>query len=546
MAKTISSKGTKAKAKSKSNGEKVGTKPGSTLKSKQSVNENGNKMSSSKGETQPEPFPSHFPVSSMNTSVPKSDDGKDKAVAKTSNNNHLKPGDILHRCTGKDIKMMKNSDSRPNLTIGKGRFLFILPGLLSLRYPKEKESKRWSKKQDANTNTNNNVNETVKGDDDIIGGLSLNSMGKIRGLTTTKPILIVPLPNGDTLRFEGRKIQSTSKFLVMNCRSSGIVSCKHVFQEIVVFGDYHISKAKAKCAVDKDEDKQGKKNLQCDQQLASISDQNFNHYGGSERAIDGGLLRKGGKRSSLQLNNQISSPYNVGKNVVVPKSLDSAKSEKAEVINIDCEEVVDDEGSDDDSDDMIKVLSDDATSDVEYDMSKLSTLPTRSRSSRNSASKNVQYNFDSTSEEDSVSSEVSNVSGEDLKSDCAENIIQSNITSKQNPKNVSVIDLIDKSDTESLTSNDLNTSNQRKRIKLTKSPFLSDVLGDTKIVPCSPKNLETPKKEEVMPSDRKALGSVVSLGRRRRRRTGSSGRNGTSTPKQKNTSMNDTEFIFLE
>jgi hypothetical protein len=45
----------------------------------------------------------------------------------------LQPGPCLQACNGSDIQLVCGSSSRPNLAKGKGRYLIVLPGMMSLK-----------------------------------------------------------------------------------------------------------------------------------------------------------------------------------------------------------------------------------------------------------------------------------------------------------------------------------------------------------------------------------------------------------------------------
>jgi hypothetical protein len=161
-------KGKSSKAKKSSSSK---TKiPISIQRSSFSNNNNNNKKKptkQAKKEIQVQPLPPNWPVSSDPSNI--------------STSQILNPGNILHKCSGRDIKLSKNSDTRPNLAAGRGRFLFVLPGLLSFKKPavekpQEKETSpdditgttddqdmdmemnsSKSKSTDANANANANV-----------------------------------------------------------------------------------------------------------------------------------------------------------------------------------------------------------------------------------------------------------------------------------------------------------------------------------------------------------------------------------------------------
>jgi phycoerythrobilin:ferredoxin oxidoreductase len=69
---------------------------------------------------------------------------------------------------------------------------------------------------------------------------TLFTMGKVRHLETDHPKLEIELPTGQLLVFRGTKVSTTSRYLVLSCKTSGVVNCRNVFQEMVIFGDHSV------------------------------------------------------------------------------------------------------------------------------------------------------------------------------------------------------------------------------------------------------------------------------------------------------------------
>jgi len=346
------------------------------------IQKKSRKNNPNKNSKQPhaEPIPLHYPVAS---SIPTN--------ASTAGITQLKPGTILHNCNGKDIRLTKNSDSKPNFIAGRGRFLFILPGLMSLRNPAEgieKDKAGNDKKESSNT---------------------LKSMGRIRGLETNQPVLTIPLPNAQSLELKGRKIQCSSKYLVLNCRSSGIINCKHLFQEMVVFGDYKIiregDEEEKKSSIDDDNGAKKEDTME--------KDCTFRHYGGSDRAVDGGMiLRRGGRKPVLaKTNKSITASTKINSDCAESSSnsdcVESVSNKKKEGIfestntnKLQSKEIVEVEDIEKESDAEVLEPSDSDESVVFANEKSTPSQPITKRPSRSSTNRKAKYNFDSSSEEE--------------------------------------------------------------------------------------------------------------------------------------------------
>lgn len=275
----------------------------------------------------------------------------DPVPSNSISSTRLTPGNILQKCSGSDIKITKNCDAKPNLAIGRGRFLFILPGLLSLKQPT----------QDANK---------------TLSGSTLFTMGKIFGLDTKTPTMKIDLPSGAQMILKGKKISSTSRYLVLTCKTSGNIQCKNMFQEMVMFES---------CTLQGDVS---------DKKIASEEkeQQKFNHYGGSDRALDGGRevrgIKKKEKAKALVRGDSVMSDINQS------QSQETGLEQSQTSISI---EDSDDQGI---GNDIIEIEEDSDDSDaVKFKLD--SPVVPRSKSSRRSTSKKVNYSQESEEEESS-------------------------------------------------------------------------------------------------------------------------------------------------
>jgi hypothetical protein len=60
-------------------------------------------------------------------------------------------------------------------------------------------------------------------------GSAATCLGTLEGLDTDKPTLKIPFPNGQSMTFAGRKVESSSKFMLLTCSKKGSVTCKVSF-----------------------------------------------------------------------------------------------------------------------------------------------------------------------------------------------------------------------------------------------------------------------------------------------------------------------------
>jgi hypothetical protein len=168
---------------------------------------------------------------------------------------------------------------------------------------------------------------TESGDDDVkqtkkdasSGGMY--TLGKIKQLDTEEPTLELSLGGdkngGKRLVLKGKKIKTCGRYLVLNCKTTGTVNCRNVFEELVVFGgDYQVlgeSRIGNVSNVHGEQVATGEGNHQDDDSVMVVDEEEtkdtlklqknaddkekvFNHYGGSERAVDGGRPVRGIKR----------------------------------------------------------------------------------------------------------------------------------------------------------------------------------------------------------------------------------------------------------
>ena len=447
----------------------------------------------------------------------------------------LKPGNILHKCSGRDIKLSKNSDTRPNFTIGRGRFLFVLPGLLSLRKPFENIAK--DKSQDSTASTN--------GASASIGSTTskLFTLGKVRNLETNQPILEIPLPNGQLLSFQGRKVQTTSRYLVLTCKTSGAVNCRHVLQEMVVFGDHSMNES--------ENDISAENNISVEKEAAT-EDQAFHHYGGSERALDGNRLIRGVKRSRSTGTSSAKTGLSFSQESIDTTATSSSKGDKGEN-----DVPVSDQSNDEEKEKEKNVIHlDDSNSSNDSDEEAFKTsssmkeaLPPRKRSSRSIASKKISYTFDDSEDEmkPEGDSDASGESSNDGKDNEDNNSSESEIEAKPKPKPTVKPKRGRRSNTKTI---DLTESDENNIKKAKNSASASTKLTTTSVMkkeearkrksvaskPCAQSRLSTPSRS---PSFRKRRKGVSPASRKK---TPLSLAGGELSLKMDD----DDEFIFIE
>ena len=193
----------------------------------------------------------------------------------------LCPGSLLqHKCSGRDIHLPRSAVTAPNIDKEKGKFLLILPGMMSFHKKKPPPSTTTSSAagstkgddvEDDNDNDKNDDSDVILLDDDNDddeddgeeggggGGTKSqknpsskkqqaststttttttlpSSLGKLDGLRTDHPTLSIPFPQlRKKLIFPGKKVPTSSKYIMLSCsnKQKGSVQCK------VCFGECH-------------------------------------------------------------------------------------------------------------------------------------------------------------------------------------------------------------------------------------------------------------------------------------------------------------------
>lgn len=211
-------------------------------------------------------------------------------VNNSTNNNDmpkLTPGAILQACNGSDIHLARGAASvtaTSNSIIvqaptkgGKGsktkhRFLIMLPGMLSIHHRRPQQQQPKANNNNSNSGDNDkdegddggdddDEEEDYKDDDDddeeekksednkssaaasaatstnkssTTTTSTTNTLGTLHDLDTDKPTLRIPMPSSsgsgssdqEYLTFVGKKLNSSSKFMLLSCNKKGSVSCK--------------------------------------------------------------------------------------------------------------------------------------------------------------------------------------------------------------------------------------------------------------------------------------------------------------------------------
>ena len=172
----------------------------------------------------------------------------------------LIPGPALVKCSGKDIHLQKAAANK------KGdKYLCILPGLMSFHAGNKKNNSSkgnndtesasepaLSLTQDtiesSTTEVVGNEHDEKKEDGSNTATQSIPakqrfaenwvSLGHIDHLHSEQPTLSLPLPNQQALELSGKKVATTTKFLVLSIHPrKGKVTCKHIFDSALVFGN---------------------------------------------------------------------------------------------------------------------------------------------------------------------------------------------------------------------------------------------------------------------------------------------------------------------
>lgn len=252
------------------------------------------------------------------------------------------------------------------------------------------------------------------------------TLGNIQKLDTEEPILELSLGGGEKnghggkkLVFQGKKVKTCGRYLVLSCKTSGAVHCRNVFEELVVFGGEHeVVEESGEQVVDvnnkteekeQSQEEEEEEQDQLDDDSVRIVEEEeekdsanlsknvdtkeplFYHYGGSERAVDGGRPVRGIKRKkslptvvSMDIGskraNATSSTTRTGK--TIRKSGVSQLEDATNVIDLESEEKEEEEDNDD------------------FEMNSPVPTTARTRYVRKSATKRVKYTFDEEEEQD--------------------------------------------------------------------------------------------------------------------------------------------------
>mmetsp|Transcript_14313 Transcript_14313/g.39807 ORF Transcript_14313/g.39807 Transcript_14313/m.39807 type:complete len:510 (-) Transcript_14313:118-1647(-) len=191
----------------------------------------------------------------------------------------LVPGDALMKCSGKDIHLQKGA-------MKKSKYLALLPGLLSFNEKKKDENNPpvVLSQDTVETQLSQETSESVDVDEDKGTAAQqgdqqgLISLGNIENLASGHPTLSLPFPRSSkVLQMSGRQMSTSSRFLVLSVKK-GKVTCKHIFDSAIVFGNPVIVEGTTTGSEDIFEnDLDG----ECDGKQSSI-----NHYGCSVRPLE--------------------------------------------------------------------------------------------------------------------------------------------------------------------------------------------------------------------------------------------------------------------
>ena len=184
-----------------------------------------------------------------------------------TNASALRPGSLLQQiCNGRDIQLSRSAVVTPNIEKEKGKYLLIFPGMFSFNNnnnttttttkkaaaatKEEEEREVESDDGDLKSKSVNNDNDDDDDDDEdeddsplketttknrkisatiATTPTQIHSLGRIEGLRTDIPTFKIPFPNiQKDLIFPGKKVQTTSKYLIMSCsnKKNGTVQCK--------------------------------------------------------------------------------------------------------------------------------------------------------------------------------------------------------------------------------------------------------------------------------------------------------------------------------
>lgn len=224
------------------------------------------------------PLPNNWPVASRPPKL-------------SSDQSALRPGSLLQEvCSGQDIHINKQALLAPSIAREKGRYLLILPGVLSFKRLKaigettstelseqQKSSPQQPPEESNDEETEPPSNETPtetkssqmvavdeeedadEEEEEIDHGQqgegigsgkpsakpTLPHFGTVEGLSTATPKLRISFPNSNkSLVFPGSKVPTSSKYMWLNCsaRKKGTVTCK-VCMNVCTFSWLHCARS---------------------------------------------------------------------------------------------------------------------------------------------------------------------------------------------------------------------------------------------------------------------------------------------------------------
>ena len=120
----------------------------------------------------------------------------------------------------------------PNISKEKGRYLIILPEILNIKSQQQQQQEQVDTQE--KKSNNNDEDETDKEEKDTKTDTSSKatcddapakkdakkvpvSLECMEGMSTDSPMLKVPFPGGKTLIFPGKKVEYTSKHIMLSC-----------------------------------------------------------------------------------------------------------------------------------------------------------------------------------------------------------------------------------------------------------------------------------------------------------------------------------------
>ena len=183
----------------------------------------------------------------------------------------LKPGPVIQQCSGTDIQLAKGAMNVASVKREKGRYLLLLPGLMSLKNSTQSDSTTNVSAKPASIasgddaveeNENSEVTDMEKDpykpeNDDAQPSASVaaanNSnaplLGRLERLNSATPVFRIPFPAESSteghgigssggqrmLCFPGTKVETSSKFMILTCKKKqvgGTVKCKVCEEEM--------------------------------------------------------------------------------------------------------------------------------------------------------------------------------------------------------------------------------------------------------------------------------------------------------------------------